>query len=151
MKRLEKDRPAISSDVEFSLKEVMRSLGSPHVIMLSIMVFMVGMMSYGLAVFLPSIVNQLGFSPNTTQLLSVGPFMTGFIGECFFKARLIKAYSLLISPVSLTSAFFSDRYAKRGVVIILVTILAVAGFALFLSDVAFFFNSYASLPDFRRY
>ena len=83
MKRLEKDRPSISSAVKFSLKEVMRSLGSPHVIMLSIMVFMVGMMSYGLAVFLPSIVNQLGFSPNTTQLLSVGPFTAGFLGECF--------------------------------------------------------------------
>ena len=50
-----------------------------------------------------------------------------------FKARDIKAYSLLIPPVSLTSAFFSDRYASRGIVIILVSMLAVAGFALFLS------------------
>ena len=44
------------------------------------MVFMTGMMGYGLAIFLPSIVNQLGFSPNATQLLSVGPFTAGFIG-----------------------------------------------------------------------
>ena len=47
------------------------------------MSFMAGMMGYGLAVFLPSIVSQLGFSPNATQLLSVGPFAVGFIGECF--------------------------------------------------------------------
>ena len=92
MKRLEKDRPSISAAVKFSLKDVMRSVGSPNVIIICIMVFMTGMMGYGLAVFLPSIVNQLGFSPNTTQLLSVGPFMAGFIGECFFKARLIKAH-----------------------------------------------------------
>ena len=48
---------------------------------------------------------------------------------------MIKAYSLLIPPVSLTSAFFSDRYAKRGIVIILVLMLSVVGFAIFLSDV----------------
>ena len=53
-----------------------------------------------------------------------------------FKARDIKAYSLLIPPVSLTAAFFSDRYASRGIVIILVSMLAVVGFALFLSDAA---------------
>ena len=77
------DRPSISSAVKFNLKEIMRSVGSPHVIMVTIMVFMVGMMGYGLAVFLPSIVSQLGFSPNATQLLSAGPAMAGFIGECF--------------------------------------------------------------------
>ena len=82
MKRLEMDRPSITSAVKFSLKEVMRSVGSPHVIIISIIVFMTGMMGYGLAVFLPSIVSQLGFSPSATQLLSVGPFTAGFIGGC---------------------------------------------------------------------
>ena len=52
------------------------------------------------------------------------------------KAGHIEEYSLLILPVSLTSAFFSDRYASRGIVIILVSIFAIAGFSLFLSDVA---------------
>ena len=83
MRRLERDRPFISSTVKFSFKEVMRSVGSPHVIMVFIMVFMGGTMGYGLAIFLPSIVSQLGFSPNTTQLLSVGPFTTAFFGGCF--------------------------------------------------------------------
>ena len=83
MRRLEKDRPSISSTVKFSLKEVVRSLGSPHVIMVSLMAFMVGTMSYGLDIFLPSIVSQLGFSRNSTQLLSVGPLAAGFIGKCF--------------------------------------------------------------------
>ena len=83
MRRLERDRPSLSSAVKFSVKEVMRSVGSPHVIMVIIMLFMVGTMVYGLSVFLPSIVSQLGFSSNTTQLLSVGPFTAGFIGECF--------------------------------------------------------------------
>ena len=47
------------------------------------MFFMAGTMLYGLALFLPSIVNQLGFSSNKSQLLSVGPFAAGFFGEWF--------------------------------------------------------------------
>ena len=83
MRRLEKDRPFIASAIKFSLKDVVQSIGSPHVIMVSIMVFMGGTIGYGLAFFLPSIVSQLGFSPNATQLLSVGPSAVGFFGECF--------------------------------------------------------------------
>ena len=85
MKRLEMDRPSVTSEVKFSFREVLRSVCSPHVIIICTMVFMTGMMGYGLAIFLPSIVSQLGFSPNATQLLSVGPFTAGFIGECFLK------------------------------------------------------------------
>ena len=54
-----------------------------------------------------------------------------------YKACRIKVYSLLsIPPVSLTSAFFSDRYSSRGIVIIIVSMLSVSGLALFLSDLA---------------
>lgn len=47
------------------------------------MFFMGGAMLYGLALFLPSIVQQLGFDRNKTQLLSVGPFAAGFVGKGF--------------------------------------------------------------------
>ena len=83
MRRLERDRPSISSPVKFSLKEVMRSVGSPHVIITIIISFMDGTMLYGLGVFLPSIINELGFDANKTQLLSAGPFTAGYLGECF--------------------------------------------------------------------
>ncbi|KAF8817606.1 MFS general substrate transporter [Phlegmacium glaucopus] len=114
MRRLEMDRPSIRPGDKFSFKEVLRSLSSPHVIMVFIMFFMVGTTLYGLALFLPSIVSQLGFSPNKTQLLSVGPFAVGFF-------------------VTLISAFCSDRYASRGITTALISLLAVAGFALYLS------------------
>jgi hypothetical protein len=78
MSRLEKDRPSIKPVDKFTFKEITRSGSSPHVIMVFIMFFMVGTMLYGLALFLPSIVSQLGFSPNKTQLLSAGPFVVGF-------------------------------------------------------------------------
>ena len=80
MSRLERDRHSIKTDDKFTFKEFMRSASSPHVIMIFIMFFMVGTTLYGLAYFLPTIVNQLEFSANKTQLLSVGPFVVGFIG-----------------------------------------------------------------------
>ena len=97
MRRLEKDRPSIALVERFSFKEVMRSACSPHVIMVVTMTFMTGMMGYGLTLFLPSIVSQLGFSPNKTQLLSVGPFATGFLGECFFKCSIVISTVYLLS------------------------------------------------------
>jgi hypothetical protein len=70
----------------FSLKETLESLTSPHVILLVIVFFMIGTTLYGLALFLPSIVNQLGFSDTRTQLLSVGPFAVGFFCRWFCQA-----------------------------------------------------------------
>ncbi|KAF8815171.1 MFS general substrate transporter [Phlegmacium glaucopus] len=114
MNRLERDRPSMKQIHIFSLKEVLRSLTSPHVIMVFIMFFFAGAMLLGLAFFLPSIVLQLGFSPEKTQLLSVGPFATGFF-------------------VTIASAFWSDRYKTRGIPAALISVLAVAGYALYLS------------------
>jgi hypothetical protein len=44
---------------------------------------------YGLALFLPSIVNQLGFTATSAQLLSVGPFVTGFFCMCAFNQIVV--------------------------------------------------------------
>ena len=84
MSRLERDRQFIKPVDKFTFKEITRSASSPHFIMVFIMFFMIGTTLYGLAFFLPSIVNELGFSANTTQLLTVGPFAVGFFGAYFF-------------------------------------------------------------------
>ena len=86
MSRLERDRPSLKPVEKFTFKEIMRSASSPHVIMLLIMFFMEGTTLYGLAFFLPSIVDQLGFGANKAQLLSVGPFVVGFFGAYFSTA-----------------------------------------------------------------
>ena len=52
--------------------------------MVFILFFLDGTMLYGLALFLPSIVKELGFGANKTQLLSVGPFAAGFFGDYYF-------------------------------------------------------------------
>jgi hypothetical protein len=80
MARLERDRPSIKPSDKFSGSEVLRAICSLHVIILSVIFFMKGTALFGLALFLPSIVSELDFSRNKTQLLSVGPFALGFFG-----------------------------------------------------------------------
>jgi len=113
-RRLEMDRPSINSSEKFTPKEVFRSLISPHVIMVFIIFFMVGTTLYGLALFLPSIVNQLGFSPTKSQLLSVGPFATAFF-------------------LTLISAYLSDRYKTRAIPTAVISTIAVIGYAVYFS------------------
>jgi hypothetical protein len=136
MSRLERDRPSVKPVDKFTFKEVIRSASSPHVIMIFIMFFMAGTMLYGLALFLPSIVSQLGFSRTKTQLLSVGPFAAGFFGERFVsEARLdLSQGSSLVALVTIISAFLSDRYESRGITAALISLLAVVGFALYLGN-----------------
>jgi len=85
--RLELDRPAVTANApsdKFSFREIFNSLTSIHVILVFISLFMLGTILYGLALFSPSIINQMGFSPIKSQLLSVGPFAAGFFGRYFF-------------------------------------------------------------------
>jgi hypothetical protein len=139
MNRLERDRPSIKPVDKFSFKEVMLSACSPHVIMFFIMAFIHSTMTSGFSFFLPSIVKQLGFSPKVTQLLSAGPSAAGALGEncskCDISPGLFTAYSSNGPPVTLMTAFLSDRYESRGITAATVTMLAVAGFALYLGNV----------------
>ena len=50
-------------------------------------------------------------------------------------AQPIKTYALLASPVTLISAYLSDRYESRGKSVALVSVLAVVGYALYLGKV----------------
>ncbi|KAJ3979979.1 MFS general substrate transporter [Lentinula detonsa] len=116
IRRLERDKPSSSTHEDhFSFKEVFRSLRSPHVLIVFAIFYMEGTVLYGQALFLPSIVNQLGFSANKTQLLSVGPFAGGFI-------------------VTLTASMFSDRIKSRAIPTMLISILGVIGFSIYLSS-----------------
>ncbi|KLO13815.1 MFS general substrate transporter [Schizopora paradoxa] len=114
-RRLLLDRPTTSPLDRFSVIEVLRSLTSPHVLLLFVALFMNGTTLYGLANFLPSIVNQLGFSATRTQLISVGPFASGFV-------------------VTLASAYLSDRYRQRALSVVVCACIAMIGFAVFLGS-----------------
>ncbi|KAK7682361.1 hypothetical protein QCA50_014566 [Cerrena zonata] len=113
-RRLARDRPTVAVHEPFSMWEVYRALSSPHVIIAFLMFFGNGLTVYAQALFLPSIVRQLGFSATRTQLLSVPPFAVAFI-------------------VSLVGAYFSDHYRTRTAPAVIFGLLSVTGFAIFLA------------------
>ena len=104
---------------------------------------MLGTILYGLALFSPSIIDQMGFSPVKSQLLSVGPFAAGFFRRCLFlscfllqwlyftlQPRWLTNHVLSSLIVTLLSAYFSDKYQNRSILIILALILCVIGFSM---------------------
>jgi len=118
IRRLARDKPSSSTHQDhFSFKEVFRPLKSPHVLLVFAIFYMEGTILYGQALFLPSIVDELGFSANRTQLLSVGPFAGGFF-------------------VTLGVAFWSDRMRSRSIATATVICLSIAGFAIYLGSEA---------------
>jgi hypothetical protein len=78
MARLAADRPFTDPMDAFSFKYVKQAFTSVHVWIMFVVYFMGGTNLYGLALFLPSIVKELGHTANRSQLLSVGPFAVGF-------------------------------------------------------------------------
>lgn len=114
-RRVERDRPFIGQD-KFDPKQIIQSFTSPHVIINSfIILFLLGTIVFGLAFFSASTVNQLGYSPTKSQLLSVGPFAVGFF-------------------VTITAAYLSDRYKVRAIPTIILASLAAIGYSLLLAS-----------------
>lgn len=133
-RRLAADVPpgtAISQGDRFSWREVKIACTSPQVILVVIALFgngessvpcglelsrlifvYPGMTLYALAYFAPPIVQTFGYSPITTQLLSVPPFFCAFL-------------------LTLVTAWFSDRYAQRGLCAIAMSVLALVGYIMF--------------------
>lgn len=113
MTRLERDRPFVNPVDTFTLKHVLDAFTSPHVIFMFIVFFVGGTNLFGLALFSPSIINQLGFSPNHSQLLSVGPFGAAFCMTLFI-------------------AWVSDRYKTRAIPLFSLSIVGIVGYAMYL-------------------
>ncbi|ETW81161.1 major facilitator superfamily, partial [Heterobasidion irregulare TC 32-1] len=85
----------------------------PHILLLCLPMFLNGVMLFGLANFIPTIVNALGFSPTHSQLLAAPPYACSFV-------------------LSVMCSYFADRYRQRGPMCICVNLIAAAGYAIFL-------------------
>jgi len=86
---------------------------APHVMLLLLPLFFSGVTLFGLANFTPTIVSAFGFSATRTQLLTVPPYACSFV-------------------VSILSSYFSDKYKQRSAMAIGSSLLAAAGYAIFL-------------------
>lgn len=66
---------------------------------------------YSFALFLPTIIKNMGYTANNAQLMSVPPYVCA----CFF---------------TIIASWFADRYRKRGVFLLGFQLVAILGFAL---------------------
>lgn len=135
IRRLALDNPegAGADDAPFSWSECLKAIQSPHVLFLAVALFSNGCTLFGLAYFTPSIVATFGYSIVRTQLLTVPPFAVAFVGEYRYAARS-KRTELILWPVTMVTAYLSDKYKRRGFGAIATSILAVAGYAVFLGE-----------------
>ncbi|KAI0319666.1 MFS general substrate transporter [Amylostereum chailletii] len=86
---------------------------APHVLIMCLPLFLGGVTLFGLANFTPTIVNALGFSPTRSQLLTVPPYACSFV-------------------ISIACSYFCDKYKQRSVMAIASSLVASAGFAIFI-------------------
>jgi len=98
----------------FSWSSILSAFKAPHVVLLCIPLFFSGVTLFGLAFFVPSIVNAMGYSPVRTQLMTVPPYAVSFV-------------------VSLCLAYVSDRYRIRGPILFVTGVIATAGYAIYLT------------------
>ncbi|KAG6834139.1 hypothetical protein H0H93_011602, partial [Arthromyces matolae] len=97
----------------FQPREFVKAIRGPHVWMGTIMTFLMGNTDPGFS-FTPSIVVGLGYTNTDAQLYSAYP-------------------SVVAAVFAMITAYLSDRYGARGVIIICSNLLAVIGLAVFLA------------------
>ncbi|ORY58842.1 high-affinity nicotinic acid transporter [Pseudomassariella vexata] len=108
-RRLLADHGHLSND--FDLKYVWQAL-SDWKIYIHCLICMAGFISvYSFALFLPTIINNMGYSANNAQLMSVPPY----VFACFF---------------TIAASWFADRARQRGVFLMVFQLVGIAGFAL---------------------
>lgn len=93
----------------FSFTEVGRTLRDPKAYLTAAMFFCCNVAFSSMPVFLPTIVNSMGFTAQSSQALSAPPFFVAFI-------------------VVLLTALISDRLKSRSVPLIMHTLLALSGY-----------------------
>ncbi|RMJ22804.1 transporter [Aspergillus sp. HF37] len=84
-----------------------------HVWLCCAVLFCNGVCLFGLAYFSPSIVQALGYSSTTTQLMTVPPYACGFV-------------------LTMITAYVADRYQQRGLCALATSAVALVGAALIL-------------------
>ncbi|KAI9433911.1 MFS general substrate transporter [Lactarius indigo] len=100
----------------FSWSEVASAFtDAPHVLVLFFPFFFAGATIYGLANFIPTIVNALGHPPYYSQLLTVPPYACSFV-------------------FSIVSSYFCDKYKSRGLMAATCALIAATGYAIFLGS-----------------
>ncbi|KAJ4984597.1 high-affinity nicotinic acid transporter [Stagonosporopsis vannaccii] len=108
-RRLQEDHGHLSND--FDMKYVWQAIGDWK-IYIFMFICMAGFCPiYSFALFLPTIIKNMGYSANDAQLMSVPPYVCA----CFF---------------TIAASWYADRVRKRGVFMLGFQVIAIAGFSM---------------------
>jgi MFS family permease len=108
-RRLQEDHGHLSND--FDMKYVWQAIGDWK-IYIFMFICMAGFCPiYSFALFLPTIIKNMGYSANDAQLMSVPPYVCA----CFF---------------TIAASWYADRVRKRGIFMLGFQLVAIAGFSM---------------------
>lgn len=112
-RRLQADTGHLSND--FDIKYVWQAI-KDWKIYIHMLICMAGFCPiYSFALFLPTIIKNMGYTANNAQLMSVPPYVCA----CFF---------------TIVASYFADKYRKRGVFLLGFQLVAILGFSLLVSS-----------------
>lgn len=114
---LAKDQGVTNANIPFSWAQVTRAFTDYRTYLYAIMYISIAEPLYSLALFTPTIIKDLNFSGASANLLSVPPYVLGFI-------------------TTIVTVVIADRVILRGPFILFWTFFVVAGYAILISDVA---------------
>ncbi|KAF2127679.1 high-affinity nicotinic acid transporter [Dothidotthia symphoricarpi CBS 119687] len=108
-RRLQADQGHLSN--EFNMKYVWQAI-KDWKIYIHMLICMAGFCPiYSFALFLPTIIKNMGYTANEAQLMSVPPYVCA----CFF---------------TIAASWYADRVGKRGIFLMTFQLIAIAGFSM---------------------
>lgn len=113
---LAKSQGVTNANVPFSWEQVRAAFLDYRTYLYAIMYISIAEPLYSLALFTPTIIADLNFSGASANLLSVPPYVLGFI-------------------TTMASAFVADRFIMRGPFILFWSCFVIAGYSILISDV----------------
>lgn len=114
---LAKSQGVTNANVPFSWEQIGRAFLDYRTYMYAIMYISIAEPLYSLALFTPSIIAALDFTGASANLLSVPPYVVGFI-------------------TTLATAFLADRFIMRGPFILFWSCFVIAGYGILISNVS---------------
>lgn len=112
--RLKGDSDAVR-DEKFTWDGVIQALKDPKVWLYGLCFHTVGVPISSLGTFLPTIINELGYTPAQTQLLSIPPYIGTFV-------------------LTMAAAVYAEKTKLRAPFIIASSALAIVGFIILIAD-----------------
>lgn len=113
---LAKSQGVTNADLPFSWGQMADAFKNYRTYLYAIMYISIAEPLYSLALFTPTIIADLDFTGASANLLSVPPYVLGFI-------------------TTMASAFLADRYMYRGPFIIFWALIVIVGYSILISDV----------------